>query len=70
MTTPKAIPCVLCVEPLPAMFGGAYDDAPKNLYGWARCWCCPTCIKRLGWRRAYYRATSILNSLRAREVAT
>jgi hypothetical protein len=54
-------PCVLCKAPLPAQFGGAYDGIDHELYG-ARVYCCPTCVLRLGSKRARARALSMLRS--------
>ncbi len=67
MTTepfPPAIgtPCATCGERLPAMFGGAYDNTKDPSFGGARVYCCPTCILRLGWKRALRRALSMLRS--------
>lgn len=57
------IPCVLCKDPLPSQFGGAYaDGSPAGLL--ARIYCCPLCIMRLGARSAYARAVSLLDSWR------
>jgi hypothetical protein len=61
-------PCALCREPLPEQFGGAYDGLDPSLGG-ARVYCCPTCIRRLGWKRALNRALSMLRSWQRNEVA-
>ena len=58
----KPIPCVLCHEPLPAQFGGEYSDA-TGVGLIARIYCCPTCIKRHGARKAYQRVQQIFLSL-------
>lgn len=60
----KPAPCVLCGNPLPPQYGGAYDDhGATGLL--ARIYCCPVCIQRHGAKSAFTRAKSLLSSVQA-----
>ena len=58
MTAP---PCVLCGKPLPHYLSTEYPP-PDGCVEWARCWCCPVCVLRHGWRGSYARALSLIRS--------
>ena len=59
MTAP---PCVLCGKPLPHLFSDEYPPRDVTEEGTARCWCCPACVLRHGWRGSYARALSLIRS--------